>query len=150
MNHQATIQPYLFFNGQCEAALEFYRRALGAEVTMQMRYKDSPEPPPPARVSPGWENKIMHAEMRIGGTPIMMSDGRAGETPHFGGFSLSIAVPAEADVDRIFNGLAEGGQVHMAPTRTFFSPRFGMVVDRFGLMWMVIARAAGAPGERKS
>ena len=131
------VQPYLFFNGSCEQAVEFYRKALGAEVEMMMRYKDSPEPPQPGMVPPGFENKIMHASFRIGATTLMASDGCAAEKTNFQGFSLSLSVPSEAEADRVFAALAEGGQVRMPLTKTFWSPRFGMVADRFGLGWMI-------------
>jgi PhnB protein len=132
------VQPYLFFDGRCEEAVEFYKSALGAEVTMLMRFKDSPEPPSPGCVPPGAENKVMHASFRIGQTTVMASDGRCLGNPIFQGFSLSLAVPNEAEAERLFATLAEGGQVQMPLTKTFFSPRFGMVADRFGVSWMVI------------
>jgi PhnB protein len=131
------IQPYLFFNGSCEEAIEFYRKALGAEVEMMMRFKESPEPPPPGAVPPGVENKIMHSCFRIGQTTVMASDGDSTDEPSFQGFSLSLSVPNEAEADRAFNALADGGQVKMPLTKTFFSPRFGMVEDRFGVGWMI-------------
>jgi PhnB protein len=131
------VQPYLFFDGRCEEALEFYRRALGAETTMLMRFKDSPEPPPPG-CAPSSDNKVMHSSFRIGETTIMASDGRAMGKPNFDGFSLSLSVASEAEADRRFNALADGGEVIMPLGKTFFSPRFGMVSDRFGVKWMVI------------
>ena len=132
------VQPYLFFDGRCEEAIEFYRRTFGAEVTMLMRFKDSPEPPQPGMVPPGSENKVMHASLRIGETTVMASDGRCLGQPSFQGFSLSIEAPNEAEADRLFASLAEGGQVQMPLAKTFFSPRFGMVADRFGVSWMII------------
>jgi len=130
------VQPYVFFGGRCEEALEFYRTALGAEVDMLMHYKDSPEPHPPGMLPGGYENKVMHASFRVGGSTVMASDG-CGEAAGFGGFSLSLAVPAEAEADRAFAALADGGTVQMPLTKTFWSPRFGMLTDRFGLGWMV-------------
>ena len=132
------VQPYLFFDGRCEEAVEFYRGALGAEVATLMRFKDNPEPPQPGMSPPGSENKVMHASFRIGDSTIMASDGRAQGQPSFQGFSLSIAVPNEAETDRLFAALADGGQVHVPLAKTFFSPRFGMVADRFGVSWMVL------------
>ena len=132
------VQPYLFFEGRCEEAIEFYRKALGAEVTMLMRFKDSPEPPQPGTCAPGSGDKVMHASLRIGETTVMASDGRCQGQPAFQGFSLSLDVPDEAEADRLFGALGEGGQVMMPLTRTFFSPRFGMVADRFGVSWMII------------
>ena len=131
------IQPYLFFNGACEQAVEFYKKALGAEVLMMMRYKECPEPMPPDRVPPGFENKIMHTSLRIGQTIVMASDGCSADKPKFEGFSLSIAVSSEAEVDRLFKGLSDGGKVEMPPMKTFWSPRFGMLTDRFGIGWMI-------------
>jgi PhnB protein len=132
------VQPYLFFDGRCEEALDFYRAALGAEVTMLMRFRDSPEPPPPGMVPPGAEGKVMHAAFRVGDATVMASDGRCGGNPAFQGVSLSLTVPDEAAAERTFAALAEGGQVQMPLDRTFFSPRFGMVADRFGVSWMVV------------
>jgi PhnB protein len=132
------VQPYLFFEGRCEEALNFYRSALGAEITALMRYKDSPEPPQPGMVPPGSEEKVMHANFSIGDTQIMASDGCASGQANFQGFALSLTAANEADADRYFNALADGGQVQMPIGKTFFSPRFGMVADRFGVLWMVI------------
>lgn len=130
------IEPYLFFNGRCEEAVEFYKKALGAEVLMLMRYKESPEPLPSGMVPPGWESKIMHACLRIGNTNVMASDG-CSEGVNFQGFSLSLSVANEAEAQRAFAALADGGQVRMALTKTFWSQCFGMVADRFGVGWMV-------------
>lgn len=132
------VQPYLFFDGRCEEAIEFYRKALGAEVTMLMRVKESPDPAPPGMYPPDSGNKVMHASMRIGEATVMASDGRCLRKPVFQGFSLSLDAPTEADADRLFAALADGGTVQMPLGKTFFSPRFGMVADRFGVSWMVI------------
>jgi PhnB protein len=131
------IQPYLFFEGRCEEAIEFYKKALGAEVTMLMRYKDSPEPPKPGMIPPGSENKVMHSSLRIGEATVMASDGRCQGRTSFQGFSLCLTVRNEAEADRAFAALADGGKVQSPMTKTFFSPRFGMVADRFGVSWMV-------------
>ena len=130
------IEPYLFFNGRCEDAIEFYKKALGAEVLMLMRYKDSPEPPPPGMVPPNWDNKIMHASLRIGNATVMTSDG-CSEGTSFQGFSLSLSVANEAEAEHAFTALSDGGQVRMPLTKTFWSPCFGMLADRFGVGWMV-------------
>jgi len=130
------IEPYLFFNGCCEEAIEFYQKALGAEVRMTMRYKDSPEPPPPGMVPAGWDNKIMHTCLRIGDAHVMASDG-CSDGPNFQGFSLALTAADEADAGRKFHALTEGGQVQMPLGQTFWSPCFGMVTDRFGVSWMV-------------
>ncbi|HEY2389158.1 MAG TPA: VOC family protein [Candidatus Binatia bacterium] len=135
------IQPYLFFEGRCEEAIEFYRRALGAKVEMMMRYKDGPEPPPPGMLPPGSESKVMHASFQIGDTTVLASDGRCSGTPRFEGFSLSLTVADEAQAERCFNALADGGEVRAPLTKTFFSPRFGMVADRFGVGWMIYVAA---------
>ena len=132
------VQPYLFFDGRCDEAIEFYRKALDAEVTTLMRYSESPEPLPPGMVPPGSENKVMHAEFRIGETVVMASDGNCTGKPNFQGFSLSISVPDDARAEQLFATLADGGQVQMPMATTFFSSRFGMVADRFGMNWMVI------------
>ena len=105
---------------------------------MMMRFKESPEPPPPGAVPPGSENKIMHASFRIGQTTVLASDGDSSDKASFQGFSLSLAVPSEPEADRVFNALAEGGQVKLPLTKTFFSPRFGMVEDQFGVGWMIM------------
>jgi PhnB protein len=134
------IQPYLFFNGRCEEAIEFYRQALGARVEMMMRMNESPDGPPPD-LPPGWEKKIMHACFRVEGVPILASDGMGPAEPVFQGFSLAISVADVATVDRLFDGLSAGGQVRMPLGQTFWSPRFGVVTDRFGVGWMVMATA---------
>jgi PhnB protein len=134
--NKTLIQPYLFFGGRCEEALEFYRTALGAQVDFLMRYKESPEPLPPGRLLPGFENKVMHATFRISGSTLMAADG-CEEGQSFAGFSLSLAVPTQAEADRAFTALSDGGKVKMSLTKTFWSPCFGMVTDRFGLGWMV-------------
>ena len=133
---KAIVESYLFFNGNCEQAVEFYRKALGAEVEMTMRYKESPEPPPPGMVPPDWGDKICHTSFRIGGTRIMASDG-CGDGTGFNGFSLSLSVATEAEADRAFAALAEGGKVTLPLGKTFWSPCFGMLTDRFGLGWMI-------------
>ncbi len=132
------VQPYLFFDGRCEEALAFYRAVLGAEVTTLMRFKDSPEPMTPGMCPPGSEDKVMHANFRIGETTLMASDGRAMGKPVFQGFSLSISPPTDAEAERLFKALGEGVEGQMPLTRTFFASSFGMVADRFGVSWMII------------
>ena len=131
------LEGYLFFNGRAEEAIGFYQRALGAEVLMMMRMKDSPEPPP-ADCPPADDNHVMHACLKIGETQLMLSDGMAAGPTDFRGFSLSVSVKDEAEARRVFGALAEGGEVRMPLGKTFFSPCFGMLVDRFGVSWMVI------------
>ena len=126
------IQPYLFFEGRCDEAVAFYRAALGAEVTMLMRFKEGPQP-----CAPGSEEKVMHASLRIGDTTVLVSDGRCGGKPGFQGFALSLTVPSDAEAERLFAAVSDGGQVQMPLTKTFFTTRFGMVADRFGVLWMV-------------
>jgi len=131
------VQPYLFFEGRCEEALDFYRKTLGAEITMLMRVKDSPEPPPPGMLPPGSDNKVMHASFTVGQSTLMASDGRSSGQPAFKGFSLSLSATDEAEARRLFTALGEGGEVQMPLGKTFWSPAFGMVADRFGISWMV-------------
>jgi len=132
------VQPYLFFDGRCEEAVDFYRRTLGAEITSLMRWKQMPDPQP-GMVPPGSEDKVMHMTFRIGDMTVMASDGRCLGKPNFQGFSLTLTVPTDAEADRIFAALGDGGEVRMPMTKTFFSSRFGMVADRFGVGWMVLA-----------
>ncbi len=132
------VQPYLFFEGKCEEALEFYRKALNAEVIMLMRYKESPDPTPPGMLPPGSENKVMHCSFRVGDSTVNASDGHCAGSPAFQGFSLSLSVPNEAEAERRFGALSDGGKVTLPLTKTFFSKRFGMVTDRFGVGWMVL------------
>ena len=129
------VQPYLFFDGRCEEAVNFYRTTLGAEVVMVMRFKENPEP---GMSPPGAGEKIMHMSFRVGDTTLLASDGECGGRAKFQGFSLTLSVKTPADADRLFAALSEGGQVQMPMTQTFFAPRFGMVADRFGVSWMVI------------
>ena len=131
------IKPYLLFNGRCDEAIAFYRTALGAEPVMLMRFKDSPEDLDPARVSPAMADKVMHAQIRIGESVVLLSDGACTEGAGFGGFNLTLTVRDEAEADRAFAALAEGGKVQMPLAKTFFSPRFGMLQDRFGVGWIV-------------
>jgi PhnB protein len=128
------IQPYLFFEGRCDEAIEFYRTALGAELKMLMRFKEAPEP-----ASHGNEDKVMHAELRIGDATVLVSDGRCAGQPNFQGFALCLTVSTGSEADRLFAALSEGGKVQMPPTKTFFSPRFGMLADRFGVSWIIYA-----------
>lgn len=129
------IEPYLFFDGRCEEAIAFYQRALGAQVTMLLRFRDSPEPPQGGMQ--GNENKVMHANIRIGESTILASDGRCLGQPNFQGFALSLTAADAAEAERLFAALGDGGQVQMPLTKTFFSPSFGMVADKFGVSWMV-------------
>ena len=133
------VQPYLHFDGRCEEAIQFYRQALGAEVEMLMRYKENPEPPPPGMVQPGMEDKVMHASFRIGDSVVMASDDCTRTQTAFLGFQLTLSVADAAEAARCFAALADGGQVRMPLAKTFYSPSFGMVADRFGVAWMVIA-----------
>jgi PhnB protein len=132
------VQSYLFFNGHCEEALAFYQGAIGAKVEMLMRFKDNPDAPQPGMCPPGFDDKVMHAELRIGDTVVMASDGMTPGKPEFKGFSLTVTAKDAAEADRLFGALGKGGQVQMPLGKTFFSPRFGAVADRFGVSWMVI------------
>jgi PhnB protein len=129
-----TVEPYLFFEGNCQEALEFYRDALGAEVTMLLHFKDSPDP---SMVPPNAGDKVMHASLRIGDSTVLASDGRCQGALSFQGFALSLTLSDEAEAERLFALLGDGGHVLMPLAKTFFSPRFGMVADRFGVSWMV-------------
>jgi PhnB protein len=132
------VQAYLSFDGRAEEAIEFYKKALGAKVGMLMRWKDSPDP---AMRIPGADNKVMHAYVNIGETGVMMSDGHAKGAPKFEGFNLSIATKTAAEADKLFSALLEGGKVTMPQTKTFFSERFGMLTDKFGISWMILVES---------
>ena len=131
------VQPYLFFDGRCEEALGFYQRALGAQIDMLMRYKEAPDPPPPGMVPPNWDDKVMHASFRIGESTVMASDDCMTPGTTFRGFSLSINAPDEAAARLLFDALADGGKVTMPLGKTFWSPCFGMLSDRYGVGWMI-------------
>jgi PhnB protein len=132
------VQPYLMFNGRCEEAIQFYTSAVGAKVEMLMRFKDSPQPPPPGMLPPNSENKVMHSTLRIGDTVVMASDGHCKGDGKFDGFSLSLSASNDAEAERLFAALSSGGKVTMPMAPTFYASRFGMLVDRFGVSWMVI------------
>jgi PhnB protein len=141
------ILPYLFFDGRTEEALEFYRNALGAEILFMLRMKDSPPEAQQQRpIPPEAANKVMHASFRIGATTVMASDGPCQGQPNFHGFSLSINLNDPAKAEQLFNGLAAGGTVKMPLGKTFFSPCFGMVTDRFGVAWMIHVEAPSPSG----
>jgi PhnB protein len=131
------VQPYLFFDGRCEEAIDFYKKTVGANVEMMMRWKDSPEK---GMCTPQNENKVMHATLKIGDTNVLASDGRCEGKPEFKGFALTIAAKTEAEADKIFNALSQGGQVQQPLVKTFFSPKFGMCADKFGVGWMVMVQ----------
>jgi PhnB protein len=135
------VQPYLFFDGRGDEAAEFYRRVLGAEIIMKLRFKDCPDP---GMAPPNSAEKVMHMALRIGGSTVLGSDGQCGGQANFQGFALSLTVANEAEADRLFAALGDGGQVQMPLAKTFFSPRFGMVADRFGVSWMVYVAPPGA------
>lgn len=147
------VQPYLFFEGRCEEALTFYREQLGAQVVMQMRFKDNPdagksggsEAEGGCGMPPGSEEKIMHAAVMLGDSMVMASDGMCSGKPNFQGISLSISTEDVAQAEKYFAALSNGGQVQMAMTQTFFAKRFGMVQDKFGVSWMLVAGAEGKP-----
>jgi PhnB protein len=129
------VQPYIFFDGRCDEALDFYKKAVGAKVDMLMRFKDAPDQ---SMISPGSYDKVMHAAVHLGDTQVLMSDGRCQGKTNFQGFSLAVSVKDEAEADKTFAALADGGQVTMPLAKTFFSPRFGMLTDKFGVGWMVL------------
>lgn len=137
MNPPTTrTEPYLFFNGTCEEALQFYQTALGARIEMTLRFRESPEPPPPGHMPEGWDNKIMHASFPVGGSRVMASEG-CSDTAGFNGFSLSVAFPTEAEARRALAALGQEGRITMPLGKTFWSSCFGMVTDKFGIGWMV-------------
>lgn len=138
---QATVDSYLFFNGRCEEAIHFYKSAAGAKIGMVLKFGESPDPVPEGMVPPDWDNKIMHCDFTIGQSRIMASDGCA-STPDFNGFRLALTVPTEADADRVFAALADGGRIDMPLGKTFWSPRYGMLTDKFGIGWMVMVSDA--------
>jgi PhnB protein len=148
--NNSLVQACLFFEGRCEEAIHFYKKVLGAELLMLMRFKDNPEPSSECMKSAPPE-KVMHAQFRIGDTVIMAGDGRCSGQPNFQGFSLSLTLPSEAQVDKAFNALAEGGQIQMPLGKTFFTERFGMVIDRFGVFWMILKTPvpAGQPAAER-
>ncbi len=140
------VEPYLFFNGRCEEAMAFYKEAVGAEVTFQMRMNEAPDPPPPGAIPEGFGNKIMHANLRIGSTMLMVSDGNSNMQPSFKGFTLSLGVADAAEAERTFAALQKGGgKVTMPLGKTFWSPAFGMLEDKFGVGWMVIVPSPDMP-----
>jgi PhnB protein len=136
-----TIQPYLFFEGRADEAVIFYQKVFGAELQMLLRFKDSPDPLPEGAIPPGWESKVMHMSMKVGDAVVLGSDGCGSDKTGFKGFALSYAAKDAVNADRIFAALSDGGAVRMPLGKTFFSPRFGMVEDRFGVLWMVIVPA---------
>lgn len=132
------VKPYLMFNGRTEEAVAFYRSAVGAEVTMQMRFREAPEPPPPGMVPEGWGEKIMHCSFRIGDSEVLASDGCQSDGAAFAGISLALSLKTLEEAETAFAALAEGGQVTMPLAKTFFSPGFGTLIDRFGVSWMIV------------
>ena len=141
---QHQLQPYLFFNGRCDEAIDFYGRVLGAEVIQLFRYKDNPEPTQ-MPLPPGSENKVMHACIRVGDAALLASDGMCSGSTDFRGFSLAYTAATDAAAETVFAALGDGGQVQQPLIQTFFSSRFGMLTDRFGVGWMVtVAQAAAA------
>ena len=134
------VIPYLSFEGRCEEAIEFYKTALGAKAHTILRFKDSPDCPPSGKFPPEMLNKVMHAAMQIGSTTVMATDGHCGGAANFTGTSMTISVKTDEEADRYFAALSEGGKVNMPLTKTFFSSRFGMLADRFGVPWMVVVQ----------
>lgn len=135
-----TVQPYLFFDGKCEEALEFYKGAIDAKVDMLMRFSENPDKPEPGQMNlpPGAENKVMHCAFKVGDTQILASDGHCAGKASFQGFGLALSARSDAEAEKLFGALGKGGQVLQPLTKTFFASKFGMVADRFGVMWMVL------------
>ena len=140
-----TIQPYLFFGGRCQEALDFYARALGAEVEMVLRFDESPHPMPEGMLAPGFEKKVMHSQFRVAGNTILASDGCNEKDGGFHAMSLVYSTGEEAEARRAFDALAQGGDVNMPLQKTFWSPCYGMLKDRFGLHWQVMVPGAQPP-----
>lgn len=140
-----TVQPYLFFDGKCEEALEFYKGAIDAKVDMLMRFSENPDKPEPGQMNlpPGAENKVMHCAFKVGDTQILASDGHCAGKASFQGFGLALSARSDAEAEKLFGALGKGGQVLQPLTKTFFASKFGMVADRFGVMWMVLTEQAG-------
>jgi len=135
------LQPYVYFDGRAEEAIEFYRKAIGAELVMLMRFKQAPEQ---SMISPGIGEKVMHATLRIGETTVLISDGRCGGEARFAGFSLALRPSSDAEAEKIFKALSDGGKVTMPLAKTFFATSFGMLADRFGVPWMIVVERTNA------
>ncbi len=129
------VQPYLAFEGHCDEAIEFYKKAIDAKVEMLMRFKEAPDQ---SMITPANADKVMHAALRAGDAMLLMSDGRCTGSANFHGIALALSVPTDADAERVFGALADGGKVNMPLQKTFFSSRFGMLADKFGVGWMVL------------
>lgn len=138
MSTPTSVLPYLNFDGRCDEAAAFYQQAVGAEIGMVMRFKDSPEPPQEGCVPPGSGEKVMHMSMTIAGSTILASDCHCAAQPKFEGFSLAMNLPTVAEVEKAFAALADGGQVCMPLEKTFWAVSFGVVTDRFGVTWMIM------------
>jgi PhnB protein len=134
------IQPYLSFEGRCDEAVKFYQAAVGAEVQMLMRFKEAPDQ---SMMTPESADKVMHATLRMGDSVVMATDGRCSGKPGFNGISLSLSVAEDGEAERVFAALSDGGQITMPLAKTFFASKFGMLADRFGVQWMVIAGQQG-------
>ena len=132
---QVQVQPYLFFEGRCEEAMEFYRKAIDAKVERVLRYKEGPQAPG-MKMPP---EKVMHAAFKVGESQVLASDGNCSGKPSFQGISLTVSARDDAHAKSMFSALAEGGRVMQPLTKTFFSSSFGMLNDKFGVGWMVIA-----------
>ena len=131
-----TVQPYIFFDGKCEEALEFYKGAIDAKVDMMMRFKEAPDQ---SQMQPNTGEKVMHAAFHVGSTQVLASDGHCAGKPSFQGFGLALNAQNDAEAEKLFTAVGKGGQVLQPLTTTFFASKFGMVADKFGIMWMVIA-----------
>lgn len=129
------VQPYLAFEGRCDEAIEFYKKAIGAKVEMLMRFKEAPDQ---SMITPANADKVMHAALRAGDAILLMSDGRCTGSANFHGIALALSVSTDADAERVFEALSDGGKVNMPLQKTFFSSRFGMLADKFGVGWMVL------------
>jgi PhnB protein len=134
------LNPYLFYSGNCEAAFKYYEKVLGGKIEFMMRANEGPADMKP---EPGFENKIMHVRMSVGGQVLMASDAPPGHFHNPQGFAVSLTVHDLAEAERKFKALAEGGKETMPFTKTFYAKGFGMCTDQFGTPWMVNCPAEG-------
>lgn len=139
------LDSYLFFDGNCAEAMNFYQRVTGGKLTAMMKYSESPQPQDPAHCGPGDMNRIMHASLVIDGRNLMASDTPQGQFKPMQGFSLSLFYETPEEAKQKFDMLSDSGQVFMPFGPTFWAKGFGMCVDRFGTPWMVSGGAVMPP-----
>jgi len=130
------LRPYLVFNGNCAEAFRFYESCLGGKIQMMMTHGESPMA---QQTAPDWKDKILHVSLLVGDQVLMGSDAPPQHFEKPQGFSVSFSVTDPAEAERIFHLMAQGGTIRMPIAQTFWAPRFGMLVDRFGIPWMISA-----------